>query len=152
MTFTLKDVFGVWIRSTFCKGQKELRKDLREAWPGVTCSHDDHIALYFFLTTRSPLWNPFSSVIEQNSMFCETKSVATQPLCLVLPYLVEYIRVNHGSSREQALTRRGKVLKVAIEEHLQKPLRDPGQHGLLAEDIERQKDVNKGIARDDPFL
>ena len=85
-------------------------------------------------------------------MFCEAKSVATEPLGLVLPDLVEYIRINHWGSHEQALARRGKVLKIAIEEYLQKPLRDPGEHGFLAEDIERQKDVNKGIARDDPLL
>ena len=89
---------------------------------------------------------------EDDTVSGEANDVATQPLSLMLPDLMENVRIHHWGFRKEAVMLGGKIFKVTVEEDPQQLLRNPRKHSLLPEYVESQERIDDSVTRNDPFL
>jgi hypothetical protein len=98
------------------------------------------------------LWYTLEAVVEVNAILANCFDVAMKPFCFPLADLVKDFAIYHGCLGEEASIRRRNVLEVSIEEDAKNRFWDPAEEGFLAENVKGEKDVDDGIARNDPFI
>lgn len=95
-------------------------------------------------------------MVEEDAVGREFLDVAAEPLGFACTDEVEDGGVDHGGFGEEAggggVFGWGEVREVAVEEETEEVLRDEGEGGFGAEDVEGEEDVDEEVARDDPFF
>ena len=114
--------------------------------------HDDHVAFNFLLPPGAAFRHALRATVEPDAVLSEADNIAAQPLGMAFADLAKEIRIHHRRPREQPLFRRRQIFKVAIEEETKQALGDPREDGFFAKDVERQEDVDEGVAGNDPFV
>ena len=124
-----------------------------EAWALVAGCHDAHVALDVHGFARPAFGHALRAVVEHDAGFGEVLDVAAQPVGFAGSDLVEHGVVYHWGFGEDAFAAVwwwGEVREVAVEKYPQKPFWDKTEYRLGAEDVEREKDVDYGVAGNDP--
>lgn len=140
----------------------------------VAGGEDADVAFDQLLTARSTLRDTLAAVVEavqyvslqsslpeslspilHNPGFLELLDIATQPLGSAGADLLEDVIVDHWCLREKtfvAVLCWRNVGEITVEEDPEKIFRYEREWRLGAEDVEREQDVDNGVARYDPLL